>query len=72
MHNICRIAAKNYYSFYFVFYVFQINAEFQRITTIPLETTFMARLDSCTPLLTSVFAKKGGVTGQNLAKHLEI
>lgn len=54
------------------FYELQINAEFQRITTHPLETTFMAQLDSLQPQLSSVFQKKGGVTGQKLAKHLQI
>ncbi|KAF3856702.1 hypothetical protein F7725_017425 [Dissostichus mawsoni] len=49
-----------------------IHAEFQRITTIPLETAFMAQLDSHLPQLTSVFQKKGGVVGQKLAKHLAI
>uniref|UniRef100_A0A8P4KN74 Uncharacterized protein n=1 Tax=Dicentrarchus labrax TaxID=13489 RepID=A0A8P4KN74_DICLA len=39
-----------------------INAEFQRITTHPLETTFMAQLDSLQPQLTSVFQRKGVVT----------
>ncbi|XP_070847350.1 uncharacterized protein [Chaetodon trifascialis] len=55
-----------------LFHINEINAEFQRITTHPLETTFMARLDSLQPQLTSAFQKKGGVTGQKLAKHLQI
>lgn len=50
----------------------RINVEFQRITTIPLETTFMAQLDSHLPQLTSIFNKKGGVSDQKLAKHLAI
>ncbi|XP_050959844.1 uncharacterized protein LOC127161251, partial [Labeo rohita] len=55
-----------------LFHIDEINAEFQRITTVPLETTFMAQLDSLLPQLTSIFNKKGGVSGQKLAKHLAI
>ncbi|XP_033990326.1 uncharacterized protein LOC117497530 isoform X2 [Trematomus bernacchii] len=55
-----------------LFHIDEIHAEFQRITTIPLETAFMAQLDSHLPQLTSVFQKKGGVVGQKLAKHLAI
>ncbi|GAA6091143.1 uncharacterized protein LOC122873815 [Tachysurus ichikawai] len=51
---------------------FSINAKFQHITTVPLETTFMAQLDSYLPQLTSIFNNKGGVSGQKLAKHLAI
>ncbi|XP_051799556.1 uncharacterized protein LOC127532274 [Acanthochromis polyacanthus] len=55
-----------------LFQIDEINAEFQRITTCPLETTFMAQLDSLLPQLTSIFQKKGGVAGQKLSKHLQI
>ncbi|RXN39442.1 sterile alpha motif domain-containing 3-like protein [Labeo rohita] len=55
-----------------LFHIDEINAEFHRITTVPLETTFMAQLDSLLPQLTSIFNKKGGVSGQKLAKHLAI
>ncbi|KAG7471683.1 extracellular calcium-sensing receptor-like [Solea senegalensis] len=44
----------------------------ERITTYPLQTTFMAQLDSLQSQLTSIFQKKGGVTGQKLAKHMQI
>ncbi|CAL9706655.1 unnamed protein product [Knipowitschia caucasica] len=37
-----------------------------RITTIPLEQTFMFNLDKYTPNLLSVFAKKGGAIGAKL------
>nr|XP_024660687.1 uncharacterized protein LOC112435901 [Maylandia zebra] len=50
----------------------QVNAEFQRITTLQLETTFAAQLDRITPQLMTVFQKKGGVSGQKLAHHLQI
>ncbi|KAK2815046.1 hypothetical protein Q7C36_023312 [Tachysurus vachellii] len=53
-----------------LFPIDEINAEFQHITTVPLETTFMAQLDSYLPQLTSIFNNNGGVSGQKLAKHL--
>lgn len=52
--------------------VIQVNAEFQCITTLQLETTFAAQLDRITPQLMTVFQKKGGVSGQKLAHHLQI
>ncbi|XP_066510848.1 uncharacterized protein [Hoplias malabaricus] len=55
-----------------LFQIDEIGAEFQRITTVPLETTFMAQLDSLVPQLAFVFKKKGGVSGQKIAKHLKI
>ncbi|XP_074550048.1 uncharacterized protein LOC141807753 [Halichoeres trimaculatus] len=55
-----------------LFQINEVNAEFQRITTIPLETTFMAQLDKVLANLKSVFQKKGGQTGQKLAKPLRI
>ncbi|XP_071316049.1 uncharacterized protein [Trachinotus anak] len=55
-----------------LFHVDEINAEFQRITMLPLESTFMSQLDNLSPQLTSVFQKKRGVSGQKLAKHLKI
>ncbi|XP_060788702.1 uncharacterized protein LOC132893502 [Neoarius graeffei] len=50
----------------------ELQAEFQRITTLPLMSTFMAKLDSCLPQLTSVLRKKGGIPGQKLAKHVTV
>uniref|UniRef100_A0AAQ4NVC8 C2H2-type domain-containing protein n=2 Tax=Gasterosteus aculeatus aculeatus TaxID=481459 RepID=A0AAQ4NVC8_GASAC len=55
-----------------LFHIDEIHAEFQRITAIPLESTFMAQLDSHVAQLTSIFQMKGGVAGQKLPKHLEI
>ncbi len=49
-----------------------MNAQFQPITTLPLETTFMPQLDNLLPQLTAVFQKKGGVLGQKLVKHMQI
>lgn len=50
----------------------EINAEFQRVTTLPLEVTFFAELDQLTPQLTTIFEKKGGVCSQKMAKHLQV
>ncbi|XP_066533957.1 uncharacterized protein [Hoplias malabaricus] len=55
-----------------LFQIDEIGAEFQRITTVPFETTFMAQLDSLVPQLAFVFKKKGGVSGQKIAKLLKI
>ncbi|XP_019205816.1 uncharacterized protein LOC102076552 isoform X1 [Oreochromis niloticus] len=55
-----------------LFQINEVNAEFQRITTLQLETTFAAQLDRITPQLMTVFQKKGGVSGQKLAHHLQI
>lgn len=48
-----------------------IKEEFRRITTIPLEQTFMLNLDSYTPKLLSVLGKKGGAIGAKLRPVLE-
>ncbi|XP_035796544.1 uncharacterized protein LOC118469122 [Amphiprion ocellaris] len=48
-----------------------IKEEFRRITTIPLEQTFMFSLDSYTPKLLSVFEKKGGAIGAKLRPILD-
>ncbi len=39
----------------------QINAEFRRITTLPLQTKFLSQLDRFSDDLLKVFTKKGGV-----------
>nr|XP_024655854.1 uncharacterized protein LOC106676402 [Maylandia zebra] len=46
----------------------EINAEFQRITTIPLTSTFMAQLDNNTTKLTKVFRNKGGTSGRKITE----
>ncbi|XP_041840378.1 uncharacterized protein LOC121639284 [Melanotaenia boesemani] len=55
-----------------LFQISEINAEFQRITTLQLETTFMAELDNLAPQLASIFQKKGGICGQKLVQHVQI
>lgn len=44
----------------------QLNAEFTRITTIPLLSTFMAQLDHYSSQLMKVFKKKGGAAGRSI------
>ncbi|KAK3528880.1 hypothetical protein QTP70_011755 [Hemibagrus guttatus] len=41
----------------------EINDEFKRITTINLESTFMAKLDHCTQKLMDVVSSRGGASG---------
>ncbi|GAA6233128.1 uncharacterized protein LOC108886116 isoform X1 [Lates japonicus] len=42
----------------------QVNAEFTRITTVPLLSTSMAQLDHYSDQLMRVFKKGGGGAGQ--------
>nr|XP_023653589.1 uncharacterized protein LOC111836495 isoform X2 [Paramormyrops kingsleyae] len=44
-----------------LFQVREINAEFRRITTLPLQSKFMSQLDRFSDDLLKVFSKKGGV-----------
>ncbi|XP_060773208.1 uncharacterized protein LOC132883512 isoform X2 [Neoarius graeffei] len=41
----------------------KINDEFKRVTTVSLESTFMASLDQCTPKLMTLVQSKGGAAG---------
>uniref|UniRef100_A0A8C2X9N4 PB1 domain-containing protein n=1 Tax=Cyclopterus lumpus TaxID=8103 RepID=A0A8C2X9N4_CYCLU len=45
--------------------LFSINAEFTRITTVPLQPRFLASLDKHYGRLMEIIKKKGGVTGEN-------
>ncbi|XP_019956044.2 uncharacterized protein [Paralichthys olivaceus] len=49
---------------------FQINEEFRRCNTIPLESTFLSQLDKYTPKFLELFSTKGGVVGQRLKSVL--
>ncbi|KAI9543538.1 hypothetical protein NQZ68_008585, partial [Dissostichus eleginoides] len=49
-----------------------INAEFQRIMTIPLEEKFMAQLDIHSSQLITVIRAKGGSTRQKTADIMDI
>uniref|UniRef100_A0AAV2LRN8 Uncharacterized protein n=1 Tax=Knipowitschia caucasica TaxID=637954 RepID=A0AAV2LRN8_KNICA len=44
----------------------QINAEFNRITTVPLLSTFMAQLDHYSSKLMKAFKQKGGAAGRRI------
>jgi len=44
-------------------YALQISEEFKRITTVSLESTFLAKLDQCTPKLMALTQSKGGAAG---------
>ncbi|GAA6106510.1 sterile alpha motif domain-containing protein 3-like isoform X1, partial [Tachysurus ichikawai] len=44
----------------------QINGEFRRITTVNLETTFMAKLDEYSPKIMSLVSSKGGAAKMNI------
>lgn len=46
----------------------QINAEFTRITTVPLLSTFMSKLDQYSNKLMKVFKKKGGAAGRRITE----
>ena len=48
--------------------MFQVNAEFTRITTIPLLSTFMAQLDRYSSQLMKVFKKKGGAAARRISQ----
>ncbi|XP_058481854.1 sterile alpha motif domain-containing protein 3-like isoform X2 [Solea solea] len=41
----------------------QISEEFKRITTVNLQSTFLAKLDQCTPKLMALTQSKGGAAG---------
>lgn len=46
----------------------EIHAEFQRITTVPLTSTFMAQLDDNATKLTKGFRNKGGTSGWKITE----
>lgn len=45
---------------------FQINAEFRRITTIPLQSRFLSQLDILSDKLVKLFKKRAGQIGTHL------
>ncbi|KAE8280203.1 hypothetical protein D5F01_LYC20753 [Larimichthys crocea] len=48
----------------------QICEEFKRITTVSLESTFLAKLDQCTPKLMALTQSKGGAAGLKM-RHIK-
>ncbi|XP_042568603.1 uncharacterized protein LOC109098495 isoform X2 [Cyprinus carpio] len=50
----------------------EINAEFLRITTVPLQTRFLASLDNHHIKLIELFRRKGGVIREKTQKILKV
>lgn len=48
--------------------LFQINAEFKRITTVPLQSKFLSQLDLHSENLARLFEKRGGQLGEKLKR----
>ncbi|XP_026158974.1 uncharacterized protein LOC113128125 [Mastacembelus armatus] len=48
----------------------EVNAEFTRITTVPLLSTFISRLDHYSSQLIRVFKKKGGTAGRHITLNM--
>ncbi|XP_076869961.1 uncharacterized protein LOC143521224 isoform X1 [Brachyhypopomus gauderio] len=47
-----------------LFTVSEVNAEFMRITTLPLQTKFLGQLDKYTDNLIKIFSNRGGAAGK--------
>lgn len=56
----------------FVNNIFQVTAEFLRITTKPLQSKFMSQRDRFSDKLMKIFKSKGGVKGQRIKDVLAI
>lgn len=54
-----------------LFNVDEINTEFMRITTVPLEFKFLAMLDQYSDSLMKLFQNKGGVTGRTIKNIMQ-
>ena len=55
-----------------LFLFLQINAEFMRVTTVPLETKFLAQLDKHTSKLLEVIRSKGGRVKEQTKATLQV
>ncbi|XP_068567851.1 uncharacterized protein [Cebidichthys violaceus] len=55
-----------------LFSVDEINAEFTRITTVPLQPRFLASLDKHYDRLMEIIKKKGGVIGEKIRNILKV
>lgn len=51
-----------------ILFFLQINEELKRITTVGLESTFMAKLDKCTPKLMDLASSRGGAKGERIRR----
>lgn len=56
----------------FLVNIFQVNAEFLRINTKPLQPKFMSQLDHFSDKLMQIFKSKGGVKGKRIKNVLAI
>lgn len=51
---------------------FQVNAEFLRITTKPLQSKFYSQLDHYSEKMMQIFSSKGGVKGKRIKEVLGV
>ncbi|XP_054597980.2 uncharacterized protein [Nothobranchius furzeri] len=54
-----------------LFNVLEINAEFKRITTLPLQSRFLSQLDILSPKLLALYKKRGGQIGKQLQSIMD-
>uniref|UniRef100_A0AAV2KAG7 Uncharacterized protein n=1 Tax=Knipowitschia caucasica TaxID=637954 RepID=A0AAV2KAG7_KNICA len=54
-----------------LFDVYEINAEFKRLTTIPLQSRFLSQLDIFSNKLLALFKKRGGQIGKKLQELMK-
>ncbi|XP_030609913.1 uncharacterized protein LOC115797472 [Archocentrus centrarchus] len=54
-----------------LFDVFEINAEFKRITTLPLQSRFLSQLDILSSKLIALYKKRGGLIGKRLKSIMD-
>ncbi|XP_030586383.1 uncharacterized protein LOC115781106 isoform X2 [Archocentrus centrarchus] len=51
--------------------LFKINAEFKRITTLPLQSRFLSQLDILSSKLIALYKKRGGLIGKRLKSIMD-
>ncbi|XP_030578575.1 uncharacterized protein LOC115801305 isoform X2 [Archocentrus centrarchus] len=51
--------------------LFKINAEFKRITTLPLQSRFLSQLDILSSKLIALYKKRGGLIGKHLKSIMD-
>ncbi|KAK7905164.1 hypothetical protein WMY93_017771 [Mugilogobius chulae] len=54
-----------------LFDVFEINAEFKRITTLPLQSRFLSQLDILSSKLLALYKRRGGQIGKRLQSIMD-
>lgn len=69
LHVICCVThCIQLFHYLIILFFLQINEEFKRITTVGLESTFMAKLDKCTPKLMDLASSRGGAKGERIRR----